>query len=900
MIQEHNQKSPGPWPWYSLILTGFVLTGFFPWLIMIWALYKRGRKRTAIISFIICLLVFVFLTLFSLKSRMDWWSLILFIYAFNIVWASTAWLLQRRLLGPSTVRYVLREWKSWIPPLLTGMTLGVCVATILSILPALQERIQLREIGDTLDRQSVLWNFFDYSYFGLFAGLFVGLWWAGERQRFTVAHVFTFLCALPLTFIIYTLFILISLFLIHKGSLPYSWIDFSSEWSLIPPWVDGFRMYVSQIQTFDVSLPLIVSLLFGAVYRFRDFIKRTLLIPLAFFCSFPIIFSQNAFWSGIQDQIVYEMFSPDSSQQAKAHMWAEIMLSRYPNHLHWPRIAEKVARYKYTQGEYKESKAIYESINRRYEESNQWYWYIGRARAALNDPDYGKPFSGHKLTVPMVSYEEYLTHNWMALLSVIRYWQGPQVPESHTTIELNTLSRDNDKIDLNPLTTFAELDDAAKNLGYEVYLLPAELNQAKSLISAGIPIIHQHYSSFNVIFGFDENRSLVHAYSFEQLSKRLRRMKPKEANEILSITEEGHGKTIGRLIRTANEAYFEYSFDHWKSPALKYAGPLIAIVFPPEKANTIAKVLNMPLEAIKKETKGYLATLIGLSYLNLADPTSAIEWGKIGADKIANSMPLYISHLAKVLWESRYRKVQSMIPLQNQFYALAQIFDFFNKAKNKVFLERARMSFETDLNEKILPWFVLQEFISMLDISDVKDANVFIKEMEEQLSLDPSRPDYWESLAKTYEWTEDTHGMVSALCGLISAQPMNWKGKLRLAYGYVLLERYAEAKSILKETYGSAAKSHPDYFFCLAAIEESEGRFKKALTSYKKAVNMRPYKPEYHLRYGSLLLKLGQDNEGKKALEWAVRIDGGESIMKKVQQIRFRSRTNALITYKGN
>ena len=900
MIQENIQKSPGPWPWYSLIVIGFALTGFFPWLMVSWALYKRRRRRTAIACFIICFLVFVFLTVFSLKSRMDWWSLILFIYAFNIVWASTAWLFQRRLLGPSPLRYVLREWKSWIPPLLIGMVLGVCVATILSIFPALQERFQLREIGDTLDRQSVLWDFFDHSFFGLFAGLFVGLWWAGERQRFKVAHVFTFLCALTVTFILFTLFVLISLFLVHKGTLTYSWIGFSPEWSLVPPWIDGFRKHLTQIQTFDITMPLIVSLLFGAVYRFRDFMKRTLLIPLAFFCSFPLVFSQNDFWSGIQDQIVYDMSSPDSSQQAKAHKWAETMLSRYPNHLQWPRIAEKAAQYKYSQAKYDESKAIYESIHERYGDSKQWYWYIGRARAALNDSDYGKPDSGHKLALPMVSSEEYLTHNWMALLSVIRYWKGPQVPESHTTIELNTLSRDSDKILLNPLTTFAELNDAAKNLGYEVYLVPAELAQAKSLISAGIPIIHQHYNSFNVIFGFDENRSVVHAYSFKQLSKRLRSMKPKEAREILSITEEGHGKTIGRLLRTANEAYFEYSFDHWKSPALKYTGPLIAIVFPPEKAKTIANVLNMPLEAIKKETNGYLATLIGLSYLHLADPTSAVEWGKIGAKKIADSMPLYVSHLARVFWESRDRNVQSMIPLQDQFYELAQIFDFFNEPKNKAFLESARIRFETDLNVKILPWFVLQEFISILDMSDVKDVNVFIEEMEQQLSLDPSRPDCWDSLAKIYEWAEDTDGMVNALCGLISAQPTNWKGKLRLAYGYVLLERYAQAKSILRETYGSAAKNDPDYFFCLAAIDESEGRFNKALRSYKKAVNMRPYKPEYHLRYGSFLLKLGQNNEGERSLEWAARIDGGESIRKKAQQILFRARTNALIRYKGN
>jgi len=888
--KDFSKSLLGPWQWYVLIVTGFALTGLFPWLMVSRAFYQRNKRLTAIVSSVINLAIFIFFSLFLLKARIAWWWLISFTYLFNFLWAFAAWLFQRRFLGPAQRRYTIKEWKSWITPLLIGALIGLCIATLFSISYAFENRVKIQETLETLNRETILWDFFKYSPFGLLAGLVLGFWWAGEGKRFQVSHVITFLSALAITFILLILFFYLTDFLIHKGKL-FGMHEFALPgWSLYPPWVKGFRKSLLNIQAFDISLLLVVPLLFGAASRFRDFGKRLLILPLILLCVFPLCFVDDGWWKDIQDQIVYEMSSSDRHTSASAHNWAEIMITRYPNHNKWPKIAESLARYYYIEEEYEKSRAFYQSIIDRYRKTNQWYWLVKHARNILKDSDFGKPSYRTELEIPMVDYEEYLTHNWMALLSNIRYWEGSKIPESEVKIRLKDLSISDNKILLSPLDSLADLDDAARSLGYEVFILPADLNKAMALVSMGIPLIHHLYTSFNLIFGFDESRSVLCSYSFRKLSDRLRQKDLKEAKEILSIEEEGRGESKNRLIRIANETYCEYAFDYWEDPAIRYMGPLIAIVFPEKKAGEIAKALNTSISALKKESDGYLATLIGLSYIKNANQIQAFKWAKIGAGKTEDPMPLYVAHLAKLFWESRDKKVKSNIQLQDQFPDLARIFTFFKSHENSAFIKKARSCFDTHLNTNILPWIISCNYIPLLDRSNPVDLNLTVKTIKKRIEYNPAYYGYWKFLADTYEWAEDTPGMVYALKGLVSSNPMNFKEKLRLAYGHVLLEQYSDAKEVLDKIDSGEIRYDADYPFCLGAIAQWQGNRKQAMKQYSKAIEMRRYKPIYHLKYGKLLLQEGQHELARKTLKWAIRIDAGEYVKKEAELLLLKMR----------
>jgi hypothetical protein len=661
------------------------------------------------------------------------------------------------------------------------------------------------------------------------------------------------------------------LFVLHRGFSPSAFMP--SQWTLVPPWTGGVRRYLLLLEEWDVSFLIVVPLLLGVPGRIRDFAARALLLPLAFACALPISWSGRLWWAGLQDQIVHDMRSSDASTRESAHGWAGILLRRFPHQARWVTLAEDCARAAYASGDHAAARSWYREIVRRFSGSNQWFWQVSRARAALESGRFGQPAAGPRLEIPMVDYEGYLTCNWMALLSVIRYWEGPDVPESEVKIRLKQLSRSEDRILLSPLAGLADVDDAARSLGYDVLILPAGHVAVRALVSAGIPVVHQEYGFLKLIFGRDDSRSATRAYAFAKLSSRLRSEARMEVEEILVMAEEGHGQSRERLERIRLESYDEYGPAEWDPAALAFRGPLMAVVFPEGEDKAVASALDADLEELRRSSDGYLAALVGLAHLDHADPIQAVEWAKLGSDKTTDPLPLHVAHLARELWESRDQKVKSRLPLQDQLPPLRRLFRFFEQSENAGFLEAARRRFEADRDAGRLAWQVADKDYAQMHRSDAGDLEVMVGLMRSRVRVEPTHQAYWIALADVCEWAGDLPGMVEALEGALSSNPQAAPVRLRLAYGYVLLERLADAKRVFEKLDPEAVEHEADYSFCRGVLAEWEQDRETALEAYRAAAAMRTDRPIYHLRLGSLLLDLRRMGEARKALEWAAKID---------------------------
>jgi tetratricopeptide (TPR) repeat protein len=873
-----SDRMPGPWPWYVFLLIGYAVSGFFPWLMIAWALYRRGRRAAAGLVLAVNVAVLIGSGWLMLTIKMVWWWLSILTYAFNLLWTAAAMIYQKSAIGAAGRRYYFKQWKSWIRPIAAGLLIGFCAGTIFSIMPAFENRIPMQQTLDSLDRQIVLWDFFKYSHFGLLAGLLTGLWWAGEAKRFRVSHVITFLGGLIVTLLCWSLLWSLVVLMIHKGSVEEFFLPDHAAWAVIPPWRSGLQKFLCELDEYNILPLVIIPLLLGAPARLRDFGKRALLIPLLFVCSIPPGFTSDSWWMAIQDQITYEMNAAEPDTRASAYRWTDVLLARYPNHLQWPRLAEKAAQYHYQNQRYVQSKHIYQNIIDRYRNTNQWHWITHRALAALNTPEFGRASASPRLKIPMVDYQSYLTHNWMALLSVMRYWEGPEVSESKVVIKLKELSKSPDKIELNPLANLAELDDAARSLGYEMVLFRSGKKQIQALINAGIPLIHQHFSSFSVIFGSDDSRSAICAYSFSKLSGRLRNDKPKEVEEILDIEQEGHGEGRKRLERIARESYMEYSTAYWQNPSLEYMGPLSAVVFPAGRTGAVSDAFEIPYSELRKQSNGYLAALIALSYLDHGNPMQSIEWAKLGAAKIDDPLPKYVAHLARIWWESRTKIIDSSLNLQSQFPQLGQIFDFFNLPQNIEFLQQAGESFSRGFAANTLPWMISRRYLDLMDRSETVEQSRIVKLLKASTSYDPAVASNWITLANTCEWSGDAAGKIKALEGAVSANPLDSAVKLRLATAYIARRRYEKAEQILLQIDPSQVGYDADYQFCLGTLAEWKGNADKALKLYAAAIEMRRYKPIYHLRYGELLMAQGYADKARPYLEWAARTDAENTL----------------------
>ena len=90
---------------------------------------------------------------------------------------------------------------------------------------------------------------------------------------------------------------------------------------------------------------------------------------------------------------------------------------------------------------------------------------------------------------------------------------------------------------------------------------------------------------------------------------------------------------------------------------------------------------------------------------------------------------------------------------------------------------------------------------------------------------------------------------------------------------YVGRKRYEKAEHILSQVDPAQVRYDADYQYCLATLAEWRGNPDQALNYYAAAIEMRRYKPIYHLGYGKLLLAQGFGEKARLYLEWVARTD---------------------------
>lgn len=868
-------------PWYVHILGGHALTGFFSWFLVIRQLYYRRERALALALFLVNILFFAAFGLIAIKLKWVWHHLLLLGYGANLAWSVSAWLFQRSLYGPAPKRYDLLKWRDWITPIITALAVTVGLSMILAIFPVIGERLSMRSSGDVLDKKDILWDLFQYIPLLLPYGLLVGIWWAGEDRRFSLAHVMTYLSGLLLFFVTLLVGYKLVLFFFFKGQMGES-----LDWPAIPNSVTGLPHVLQMLQKYDQSALAALPLLLGASSRIRDFWKRAFaIIPIVTICALWPSFYSADWWELIQGQIIHELSSPDEGVRNRAYNWTDTLLRRYPDHDRWPELALRLARYRYNNSDADAAKKLYEAIGTRYCNFPRWRPEVSLARAALGSDSFGLASGGPVVSLPPVSYQSYLTPNWMALLQVIRYWKGDAVPESEILIDLKSLSSSDEKIELSPLPGIAELDDSARNLGYELLIMPAGSSTIRALLHARIPVILPVYQSFYLIYGMDDTRSVFKCYSYKAISRRLRSDEKDDAKEILLQQQEGKGESAKQLARIADQSYTELPLSFWAGRLQKDSAPLMGVVYPAAETERIVHALNTSPDNLRKESNGYLTAFIGLAMLNAADPVQCIEWTQVSSSLTNDPLPLQIGHLAQRLWNTRSKSIENRLDMERRFPKLTGISTYFESDPVRKFLDKAGRRFNADESANRLPWMIRRQLRDFLDQSNPADLEQLIHLLRQDVDNNPSRREDWQYLAELYEWKDDIENTVSALTGALDSGSFDNETALQIAYKYVQLGRKEQVRKVMTEIDPEKVKYNAHYFFCKASLAEWEGETGNALKYFAKAIEMRRYIPLYHLRYGELLLKEGRTEEARQALTWASRIDGKGDVKEQASRL---------------
>jgi hypothetical protein len=880
-------------PWYAHLIGGFALTGAWCWLLVAGLFWHNGRRRLGGVLACVNVIILAALIWAALRLEMPWWRLESLISGLNLVWSLSAWLVQYRWFGPAPRRYRLAEWRNWVVPLATGALLGAGLAVSLTVTSAVSQRFVTLYTGEAQVRSSVLWQFFVHLPAGLGLGLLIGAWWAGNR-RFTLSHVVSFLAGIIVVIVGESVVFGIFTLIVHGGDTASLQMLANDAWSLVPGHQQGWRR-VLQLKTdarFIAWIP--VGMLFGDPGRIRDFLKRSVVVvPLVVLLGVSFSFLSQSGWRIIQGQLVYQSTSPRVDRRQAAYNWLGVLLARYPDHAQWPHLAARLADYRYTQGAVEASRRIYQQIVGRYAHANQWKILAAKSGSILSSSSFGAPPRGPGLRIPVVDYQDYLTQNWMALLSAVRYWEGDETRPSDLLIRLREISQSEDAIRLPKLAGLADLDDAASGLGYSLTILPSDPRMARTLIGAGIPVLLPVYHTFYLIYGFDDSRGVVKSLCFGQLSQKCKSLAAKEAKEILMLESQGQGPANDRLARIALEADCNWHLDQWRTGRLGDAAPWMAVVHPRDGRRAVAAALGVPEAELFRACRGRLAAMIALSYFDMADPVNCIRWAQIASRFIEDPLVWHAAYLGDTLWRDRSRRIGAALPLKERFTVLNGPDRFMESADVRMFLKKARERFDADLSTGRLNWPVRWRLMGLLDRHDDCQRQQMIALIEDNLDTNPADAPRWRLLAALHALDDDPAARAQALAEAWSAAPQNYSTALSWARTCIQLDDPGKAEQILNQIEPAAVSQEADYAFCLAAVAEWRQQPRKALKYYARAIDQCRYRAVYFQRYGRLLMAQGDTVAAKKALEWAARIVSGTGINNRMSPVPGKDKTGA-------
>lgn len=886
MSQTHSVPSDSgtlsPYPWYIHLVGGYALTGLFSWILVIRQLFRRGEKGLAWGFIIVNVLIYCAISWAAMFRQVPWIKLLLWDHGANLLWLASGWGFQRYHLGPAAPRYRPFAWKTRLSPFFTALLISGCFGVFCSIFPIMRIWGEMAASGDILDKRLLLEQFFLYVPSMLVYGLLVGIYWAGEPKKFTAAQPVAFLGGLLLFYGTLAVVFQLFLFIFYGGNFYLSMIP----WPAISGDPGKIGDMLLSIQQGDHVGEVVVGLLLCGAVSLRDFWKRSFaFIPLICLAVLPLSFLSAGLWQSIQGQFIHQMTSPDFAVREKGAAWAQTLLTRYPQHDHWPEIALQVAEIRYEAGEHVAAGQLYESVVQQYENKARWRRQVALALAALDSQDYGRSDQRKEIELPPVGYEPYLSPNWMALLQMVRYWSGKEVTESQILIELKALSKSDEEISIDHIPDVAKLHDNAAQLGLDCWLIPTSLTSARALIAADIPFILPIDREFHLVSGYLEDRATFKAYGYQRISARLKKSDKEEAGEILFFKGEGKGNSEKLLAETARQASGEIPFSYYQTPEQLDKSPYMALIFPPEKGEEIAEVLQASGEQLRRQSKEVLGGYIALTAFQSADFIRSIQWARAASAYTEDPFPLHVAHLAKTLWESRDKSSVTSFELQKQFPELAAINEYMDSEEVVSFLARATARFNADLAAQHLSRPIRRHYGEFLDRSTPEDLDTLIALYRHDLEIDPSERQTWLALVEALEWCEAPDQMVEALRGALDAGAWNDEIALRLLYAMLLHGEQGDAATKLFARISPAnMKFNAHYFYCKGALAKLEGDTDTALTFYEKAISMRRYIPLYHLEYGKLLVQIGRKEEARKALQWAISIDDGVSVQKEAEK----------------
>ncbi len=798
----------------------------------------------------------------------------------NTLWSAAAWIMQRSFFGRAPKRYYLRSWKSWLAPFCIALLIGAGLSVIHALFPIIGERFRMIQSRDLEETRVLLWDLFRYLPWYLPYSALVGIWWAGEERRFSPAHIISFLGAILFFGCCLILLSWLTMFILFQGELSYT----GSSWALFPRTDTDLSVKLLSFWSKNMIPYAVIPLLIGAAPRFRDFWKRSFMIyPLVCVLLIGQEFFSPELWQTYQKQIIYELSSPSSVNRERAHRQMEVMIHRFPKHEIHADLTQELADFYYQQGKKEKARDLYHQLISS-PSRPQLFSARTHAEAALSKPKY--LYTSSPIDMPLISYNKYMTNNWMVLLKAARLHRKDVSTEAELLSSLKDLSTKKESIALSPMPTLAELDDNARNLGLASFILHTDFEVTQKLLAHGYPVIVPVKNTFLLVYGLDSERNFAICSDYRYLLYNLKRNTGEDIDKDLLLENGSDADRHEERKRIEHISKFYLPGTYWDSPSQKDLSPFMSVLFVPGEENTIAEILGQPPHEIKRTSRAHLTALIALNSLKSGDPIQAIHWARKSSRLQPSSLSLQIARTAHLFWQTRDRQPLAKFPLSQNLPALKTLETQMQDEASSTFMEQAAQQFKQALEHQTLPWMIRMQYRDLLDRSIPEERAILLSLMRKNVESDPGDKPGWLYLASLYEWQGDMDHMMQALESAISAGHWDNSLALDLLTLYIRSNKITQAADLFGKIDKSKVQHNADYLYCRAALLAAEGKKQLADDLYNQAITKRKYTPFYHLDYARLLLTNNKDRQkAQTALEWAIRIDADGAVRREAQEL---------------
>ncbi len=614
-----------------------------------------------------------------------------------------------------------------------------------------------------------------------------------------------------------------------------------------------------------------LALFFSTVRTFGGFFLRLGIILASLLWVLPELPGDCSFAPNYQKRILSDLSNPSGNIRARANRELTRFLSLYPAHVAWPVLALRNADYWYENGHPDKARRLWNLVVSKGAASARDARPVALARESLARLASGGSGDSATIRLPLIDYESYLDETWMAFLTVINYWEYASVNDARIKMRLKPFSEKSGSLSLAKMPSAFILDDIARSWGYRVAYAPASSSVMKSFIRSKIPVIYPVFVSPSVCCGFNERSGRLNTYWFSRLSMKTRAKEP-SARDILPSKLPSE-KPSDRLVRMALECRFDRSLSQLDSLDAVSAEPVLMVIYPDSLHTAVSRCTGIAPAKLDSLSDGWRSILMGLDYVDRKNPAEALLRFERARLLGVSPFAALAEHLAFYQWkQQRAAAPLGSLPLAANLAPLARYDGAFTSKTGRHRLDSCGLLFENACRSEYLPAAISLRYLDLVPLSSASERRKGIALAFRELRLHPESGVRWHWLCDAAAWEGSASLQTSACSAYVDLNPYLFRPRLILARLLVEQGRFDVASRVLSAIQGDSVVTEPDYFYCLGAQAEHDGRFAEAERCYKTCCSIRRYDAAYFNADARVLVKLRKRSEAAKAQAWAAAI----------------------------